>query len=88
MGAMLFNGQHGRMMRAIPLSRLSRFPGVPFSEAALADAVRRFSRLSRGPAGDLAVERRAIWVSEAIRARDRANERVITSGVQPARRLL
>ncbi|HEX7161424.1 MAG TPA: fibronectin type III-like domain-contianing protein [Trebonia sp.] len=30
MGAMLFNGQHGRMMRAIPLSRLSRFPGATF----------------------------------------------------------
>lgn len=44
MGAMLFNGQHGRMMRAIPLSRLSRFPGAPFSEAALADAVKRFSK--------------------------------------------
>lgn len=37
-------GQHGRMMRAIPLSRLSRFPGAPFSEAALADAVKRFSK--------------------------------------------
>jgi beta-glucosidase len=43
MGALLFDGQHGRMMRAIPLSRLSRFPGAPFSEAALADAVERFS---------------------------------------------
>jgi hypothetical protein len=44
MAAMLFKGQHGRMMRAIPLSRLSRFPGAPFSEAALADAVKRFSK--------------------------------------------
>jgi beta-glucosidase len=43
MGAMLFDEQHGRMMRAIPLSRLARFPGAPFSEAALDDAVKRFS---------------------------------------------
>jgi hypothetical protein len=32
------------MLRAVPLVRLSRFPGAPFSEAALADAVKRFAR--------------------------------------------
>ena len=32
------------MMRAIPLSRLSRFPGAPFSEAMLEEAVKRFSK--------------------------------------------
>jgi beta-glucosidase len=45
--AMMFDGAHGRMMRAIPLVRFSRFPGAPFSEAAVADAVKRFTR----PAG-------------------------------------
>ncbi|GAA4186397.1 glycoside hydrolase family 3 C-terminal domain-containing protein [Gryllotalpicola kribbensis] len=38
MGAMLFDETHGRMMRAIPLVRLSRFPGAPFDESALAEA--------------------------------------------------
>ena len=44
MGAQLLDGQHGRMMRAIPLSRLSRFPGAPFSEAIVDEAIKRFSQ--------------------------------------------
>jgi len=44
LGARLFDPQHGHMMRAIPLSRLSRFPGAPFSEAMLEEAVKRFSK--------------------------------------------
>ena len=43
MGARLFDEPLGRMIRAIPLVRLSRFPGAPFSEASLADAVKRFA---------------------------------------------
>ncbi|WP_433478726.1 glycoside hydrolase family 3 C-terminal domain-containing protein [Spirillospora sp. CA-142024] len=43
MGARLLDGPHGRMMRAIPLVRLSRFPGAPFTEADLAEAARAFS---------------------------------------------
>ncbi|GAA4161006.1 glycoside hydrolase family 3 C-terminal domain-containing protein [Gryllotalpicola daejeonensis] len=43
MGAMLFDETHGRMMRAIPLVRLSRFPGAPFDEAALAEAAAQAS---------------------------------------------
>ncbi|GAA4176239.1 beta-glucosidase family protein [Gryllotalpicola koreensis] len=43
MGAMLFDETHGRMMRAIPLVRLSRFPGAPFDEAALAEAAAQSS---------------------------------------------
>lgn len=50
LGARLFNERYGRMMRAIPLVRLSRFPGAPFTEATLADAVRRFtSANAEGP---------------------------------------
>ena len=41
--AMLFDPQHGPMMRAIPLQRLSRFPGFPISEQQVDDAVARFS---------------------------------------------
>jgi beta-glucosidase len=40
--AMLFDPQHGAMMRAIPLVRLSRFPGSPVTEQDVADAVARF----------------------------------------------
>jgi beta-glucosidase len=47
LGAVMFDGAHGRMMRAIPLVRFSRFPGAPFSEATVAGAVKRFTR----PAG-------------------------------------
>ena len=43
MGARLFGDRNGRMMRAIPLVRLARFPGAPFTEATLADAVKRFA---------------------------------------------
>jgi beta-glucosidase len=39
---MLFDEQHGEMMRAIPLVRLARFPGSPVSEAQIAEAVARF----------------------------------------------
>ena len=39
---MLFDPQHGAMMRAIPLIRLSRFPGSPVSEQQVTDAVARF----------------------------------------------
>jgi beta-glucosidase len=39
---MLFDPQHGAMMRAIPLSRLSRFPGSPVSEDEVRAAVARF----------------------------------------------
>ncbi|MEV4637132.1 glycoside hydrolase family 3 C-terminal domain-containing protein [Actinoplanes sp. NPDC049548] len=41
--AMLFDPQHGQMMRAIPLQRLSRFPGFPVTEPQVLDAVKRFS---------------------------------------------
>jgi len=47
LGAIMFDEAHGRMMRAVPLVRFSRFPGVPFSETTVADAVKRFTR----PAG-------------------------------------
>jgi len=40
----MFDGPNGRMMRAIPLARLARFPGAPFSAATVADAVQRFAR--------------------------------------------
>jgi beta-glucosidase len=36
---MLFDPQHGEVMRAIPLQRLSRFPGIPISEAEVDAAV-------------------------------------------------
>jgi beta-glucosidase len=39
---MLFDPQHGAMMRAIPLVRLSRFPGSPVSEDDVRQAVARF----------------------------------------------
>ncbi len=32
---MLFDPQHGAMMRAIPLLRLTRFPGFPITETEL-----------------------------------------------------
>jgi len=41
--AMLFDPQHGPMMRAIPLQRLTRFPGFPITEQQVDDAVARFS---------------------------------------------
>ncbi|MGN6446350.1 glycoside hydrolase family 3 C-terminal domain-containing protein [Amnibacterium sp.] len=40
--AMLFDPQHGAMMRAIPLVRLARFPGSPVSEAEVREALARF----------------------------------------------
>ena len=44
--AMLFDPQHGAMMRAIPLSRLARFPGSPVSEEDVRQAVARFGGAS------------------------------------------
>jgi beta-glucosidase len=41
--ALLFDPQSGRMMRAIPLQRLARFPGFPVSEQQVEEAVRRFA---------------------------------------------
>ncbi|MFI5852677.1 glycoside hydrolase family 3 C-terminal domain-containing protein [Streptomyces parvulus] len=41
-GAILFDPDNGQMMRAIPLRRLSRFPGFPLSEGQIDDAVIRF----------------------------------------------
>jgi beta-glucosidase len=41
--ALLFDPESGRMMRAIPLQRLSRFPGFPVSEQLVEEAVGRFS---------------------------------------------
>ncbi|MFI5933508.1 glycoside hydrolase family 3 C-terminal domain-containing protein [Actinoplanes sp. NPDC051494] len=40
---MLFDPKNGQMMRAIPLVRLSRFPGFPVSETQVTEAVQRFS---------------------------------------------
>ncbi|GAA2467534.1 glycoside hydrolase family 3 C-terminal domain-containing protein [Winogradskya humida] len=41
--AMLFDPKNGQMMRAIPLLRLSRFPGFPVTEPQVGEAVSRFS---------------------------------------------
>ncbi|MFI7597861.1 glycoside hydrolase family 3 C-terminal domain-containing protein [Actinoplanes sp. NPDC049681] len=41
--AMLFDPKNGQMMRAIPLQRLSRFPGFPVTEPQVLEAVARFS---------------------------------------------
>jgi len=43
LGARLFDPQHGRMMRD-PAVASVRFPGAPFSEAMLEEAVKRFSK--------------------------------------------
>ena len=40
---LLFDPESGRMMRAIPLQRLSRFPGFPLSEQQVEEAVGRFA---------------------------------------------
>ncbi|HWS57141.1 MAG TPA: glycoside hydrolase family 3 C-terminal domain-containing protein, partial [Actinotalea sp.] len=40
--ALLADPQNGQMMRAIPVQRLSRFPGFPVREEQVDDAVRRF----------------------------------------------
>lgn len=40
---MFFDPQHGEMMRAIPLVRLSRFPGSPVTETQVEEAVARFN---------------------------------------------
>ena len=40
---LLADPQHGEMMRAIPLQRLSRFPGFPVSEGEVDEAVQRFA---------------------------------------------
>jgi beta-glucosidase len=40
---LLFDPQSGRMMRAIPLQRLARFPGFPVSEQQVDEAVARFA---------------------------------------------
>ncbi|SDJ39501.1 glycoside hydrolase family 3 C-terminal domain-containing protein [Streptomyces indicus] len=42
-GAMLSDPRNGPMMRAIPLSRLVRFPGFPVDEEQVAAAVRKFA---------------------------------------------
>jgi beta-glucosidase len=42
--SLLFDPQSGRMMRAIPLQRLSRFPGFPVSEQQIEEAVGRFAK--------------------------------------------
>ena len=39
---MLFDQHNGQMMRAIPLQRLSRFPGFPVTEPDVEAAVTRF----------------------------------------------
>ena len=41
--ALLFDPGHGEMMRAIPVQRLSRFPGFPVSEVEVDEAVTRFA---------------------------------------------
>ncbi|MEU8135751.1 glycoside hydrolase family 3 C-terminal domain-containing protein [Streptodolium elevatio] len=41
--AMLFDPESGQMIRAIPLSRLARFPGFPVSEQQIDEAVRKFA---------------------------------------------
>ena len=41
--AMLSDPTNGQMMRAIPLVRLSRFPGFPVSEPEVETAVQRFA---------------------------------------------
>ncbi|PRY29975.1 beta-glucosidase [Pseudosporangium ferrugineum] len=40
---MLFDPRNGQMMRAMPLQRLSRFPGFPVAEPQVDEAVARFS---------------------------------------------
>jgi hypothetical protein len=50
LGAIMFDEAYGRMMRAVPLVRFSRFPGAPFSEITVKEAVKRFAR-PRGDAG-------------------------------------
>jgi beta-glucosidase len=42
--AMLFDERNGQMMRAIPLQRLSRFPGFPVSEQDVEAAVGRYAK--------------------------------------------
>ncbi|MHC0432970.1 beta-glucosidase family protein [Streptomyces sp. O3] len=42
-GAMLTDPRNGPMMRAIPLSRLARFPGFPVGEEQIAQAVRKYA---------------------------------------------
>ncbi len=42
--AMLFDPQNGQMMRAVPLQRLSRFPGFPVSEQDVDAAVARYAQ--------------------------------------------
>ncbi len=46
--ALLFDAQSGRMMRAIPLQRLARFPGFPVSEQQVEEAVSRFADGGQG----------------------------------------
>jgi beta-glucosidase len=41
--AMLSDPTNGQMMRAVPLGRLSRFPGAPLNEPTVEAAVRRFT---------------------------------------------
>src|SRR3954451_3606384 len=41
--SLLFDPHHGEMMRAIPLQRLSRFPGFPVPEREVDEAVERFA---------------------------------------------
>ncbi|EXG82787.1 glycoside hydrolase family 3 C-terminal domain-containing protein [Cryptosporangium arvum] len=42
-GALLFDERNGQMLRAIPLQRLSRFPGFPITEADVEAAVTRLN---------------------------------------------
>jgi len=41
-GAVLFDPNHGQMIRAIPLQRLSRFPGFPITEQQVDEATEKF----------------------------------------------
>ncbi|MEU6458969.1 glycoside hydrolase family 3 C-terminal domain-containing protein [Streptomyces sp. NPDC047065] len=56
-GAILFDPHNGQMIRAIPLRRLSRFPGFPLSEEQIEEGVARFAgaspfaRIGSGNAG-------------------------------------
>ncbi len=45
-GAILFDPHNGQMIRAIPLRRLSRFPGFPLSEEQIEEGAARFAGAS------------------------------------------
>ncbi|WP_436771175.1 glycoside hydrolase family 3 C-terminal domain-containing protein [Yinghuangia sp. YIM S09857] len=46
--AMLFDPESGQMIRAIPLSRLARFPGFPVNDEQIDEAVRKFAEATAG----------------------------------------